>query len=280
MNKAVKWLLFILIISICTFIIMQIFNYEENEVAIVIEKVSGISSLAFTIALTLTFNFNLKATFNKEIYELKVKVKNLTVINTNKIDIKYNEIDKEQPCLGLDVVGYRIEESLIATKKDSNDAIVFENPNDLNNSIKYFILLEPKGIILRNDEIEEIHEYRKTTFQQINTQSGIAIADKPYHLFVFHIRNVSKEFAVNVYPEVKSKRETDIKNNITHRRSLAPNEKILFMVLVNYASNTYDLNLTYSDKSNNRYTQSIRFESDGRKLEIYEDKFLPPSKIE
>lgn len=280
MNKSVITLFVLLILSVFIFLGMQFINYEDNNIAIIIEKTSGILSLVFTIAFSLTFNFNLKATFNKEIYELRVKVKNLTVINTNKIDINYNKINKELPCLGLDIVGYTINESLFATNNSNNEAIVFDNPNDLENELKYFMLLEPKGIIVRNDEIQEISDFRKTTFQGIKLQNGFAITDKPYYLFVFNLKNVSKEYTLNVYPEVKSKTEAKITNNIIHRKSLAPNEKILFMVLINHASNSYEIDFTFFDNSKNKYKQSIGFEVDNEKLGIYEDKFLPPSKFE
>lgn len=275
MGKYSKILLSFLTLSSIIFIITIFFDWKDNDIVQFIGKGSGIVTLALTISFTITFNFNLKASFNKEIKKLRVKIKNLSVNYFNKININYENNKLNQPCLSVDVVGYTISENLLSIEKN-NDAVQFDNPEDLNRKTKYFILLNPDKIVIQNTELTEIKEYRRSTFEKAKNTDIFPFKDKPYYLFVFNLKNVSKEHALQVSPVIESKLNANIINNMTQLKGLAPNEEMLFMILIENKDNNYVLHFTYKDNTKRIYKQTLEFIVKNNNLEIFDDKLIPP----
>lgn len=282
MNKLSKIILGFLVLSLLIYISTHIYvNFSSNTTITNISKIFETLSIALSVTFTINFGLTINISSKKEILDLKVKLKNIEIKTTNNINIKYNESEIETPCLSLDVVGYKISESFFPVKQDGKDAVIFINYEELkNNALEYYIILEPNSVTVSNEELNEISNFRKSVFQEIKTQTGTALSDKPYHLFVFTSRNVSKEPVMNLYPKIIGQSNPSLISMITIKKTLMHNEKALFMVLVNYSSTNYDLVLTYSDRKKVKYEQKITFETTDRTLGIYDNNFIPPRIVE
>ena len=282
MNKTSKILLFLLIASLVIFLVSHIYTiFTVNSIVVNVSKIFETFSIALSVTFTINFGLTINVSSKKEILDLKIKLKNIEIKTINNLNIKYNEIETETPCLSLDVVGYKIKESFFPKIQDGKDAVIFINNEDLlNNALEYYITMEPKTVTVSNEELDEISDFRKSVFQELKIQSGSALTDKPYHLFVFASRNISKEPVMNLYPKIIGQSNPIVKSMITIKKTLMPNEKALFMVLVNYAPTKYDLVLTYSDRKKVKYEQKLSFETTDKTLGIYDNSFIPPLVIE
>lgn len=282
MNKTSKILLFLLIASLLIFLASHIYTvFTENSIVVNIGKIFETFSIALSVTFTINFGLTINVNSKKEIFDLKIKLKNIEIKTINNLNIKYNEVENETPCLSLDVIGYKISESFFPHIQDGKDAVVFTNIDELkNNALEYYVLLEPSIVTISNEELDEISDFRKSVFQELKIQSGTALSDKPYHLFVFSSRNISKEPVMNLYPKIIGQSNPILTSMITIKKTLMPNEKALFMVLVNYAPTKYDLVLTYSDRKKVKYEQKISFETTDKTLGIYDNNFIPPLVVE
>lgn len=255
--------------------------------------ISNAINISFPISVALSFAFNITAnlsyskTINKlttdnRSFELSIKNYEVQLQNINTLNNYYN-IDFELPTLAISHVPYTITPSLLPFFKISDDAVQYISPNIVEvEGSTYYCYINDRNVLFSLNKEKIIQDYYKETMETIELQNGEGLVNKPRHLVVFKIINVSNKSVLSMMPRII------IDGVINKYKGVAPyvmkpNDELLFVVLVELygqKENYYSFEFVFNYKEK-QYVQKFPLKLHGENLSydvlLKEPKELPPT---